>query len=332
MPKARRIDARPGLIPKVVRTHVGSWESPKLSTCGELSAARRVVLKTRPQTISEAVNKLEGLADYVQFLRQSGVSTRAGTEPAVLFRDAFVVAYEVDLGSRLERHDITPGTHKTLLSRNLALARALGVSGIQVVRGGRTSRTAVSEPMSDAHFADWETVVDAQPPRIRLHAKALLYGARGAGMDSGDFRETRGVHVHRRRDGAVVVDIKGEKTRPAVVLDRYGDQFLAVAQDLGEELLVGRWPHRHSPVTDLLDAIRGGAGLPRPLPQTLRRAYIAEVLSADLSVAVLVRQLGRHSLSEIQNALPYAQVDQLDTAPLRRGYVPQLRAVQGRAR
>ncbi len=319
MPKARLVDVRPGRIPGVVRDQVMNWKSPKLIAADEVALVRRMVLRRRPQRISEAFNQLDGLADYAQFLRQSGVILHAGTKPPVLFRDEYVMAYEMEVARRLERHEITASTRKTLVSRNLAMARALNVTGIQVVRGGRTSRTPVAEPMDDRDFAAWETTADAQPSRIRWHAQALLYGARGAGMDSGDFKETRGVHVHRRRDGAVVIDVQGEKTRLAVTLDRYGDQLLTVARELGEELLIGRWPHRHSPVSGLLDAIHGGHGLSRALPQPMRRAYVAELLSTDVSVVVLMRQLGRHSLTEIQNALPYAQTEHLDVTPLRRG-------------
>jgi hypothetical protein len=332
MPRARLVDARPSRVPKVVRDYVMKWASPKLVTADEVALIRYTVLRATPQRISEAANKLEGLADYAQFLRQSGVILHAGTKPPVLFRDEYVTAYEMEVDRRLARHEITAGTRKTLISRNLAVARALNVSGLQVVRGGRTSRVPVADPLSDADFAAWETVVGAQPPRIRLHAQALLYGARGAGMDSGDFKETRGVHVHRRRDGAVVVEVQGEKCRLAVVLDRYGEHLLAVARDLGEELLIGCWPHRHSPVSGLLDAIRGGSGLPRALPQPMRRAYVAELLSTNVSVIVLIGQLGRHGLTEVQSALPYAQTEHLDMAPLRRGVTTGLpRQIIGRA-
>ncbi|UOY03701.1 hypothetical protein [Blastococcus sp. PRF04-17] len=293
--------------------------SPKLVNAEELSLVRSTVLRRSPQRISEASNQFDGLADYAGYLRQSGVVLHATTKPSVFFKDEYVMAYEMELTRRVERTEITAGTQRTLLSRNLALARDLKVTGIQVVRGGHTSRTAVGEPMADADVASWEIVADAQTRLVRLHLKALIYGARGAGMDSADFKETRGVHVHRRRDGAVVVEIQGERSRLVVVLDRYGDRLLALARELGDELLIGRWPHRESPVSDLLLAVRGGTGLPRPLPRSMRRAYVAELLSTDVSVVVLVRQLGRHSLTEIQNALPYAQTEHLDAGPLRRG-------------
>jgi hypothetical protein len=318
MVRVHKNDKRPASAPKVVVDYVRLWTPAVALVGGDVRLLRAAVLQGRPQRIADALAELDALADLMAFLRSNGVRLTGG-EPHSLFIDEHLAGWERDVERRVKAGVIKEGTARSMVSRVVALGRRIGGPGYMLYQGGHTHRTPVNPPMPDVHFAQWELIARAQTTIISWRFQGLLYCCRGAGCESEDLRFLRGTHCVRRWDGALVIQIPGPHARTAIVLDRYADALEAVARQLGDDLIVGVWPHRNTPASDLVDAVQGGSDLMRPMPRALRRAYVVEMLCTDVSPLVLAEQLGRDSFAELESAAPYALGHSHDRSPLRVG-------------
>jgi hypothetical protein len=320
--KTRRHDQVPHRSPEVVSRFIDGWRPKRPLSGDQLAFVRRIAKKCRPQSISEANSLLDTLTDLVLFLVESGVSVGPGSDPVRIFDDIKLSAWERDLRRRLSAGAITQGTFNTRMSRlkvSLLRLREELEHGSFLMQRGHTQRGSRTPPMPDRDFDRWLQVADAQPDDLRLRFLVLLLASRGAGLASEDIRMLRGSEVLRRADGTTVIDVHGRNARVPVVLDRYADSLLAAASHFGDELVAGTWGRRVNPVGDLVDEVRGGHELPRPMPRALRRAYVIELMHTDTSALVLQRQLGGASLSELEGAIPYVDPSRLSTSNLGRG-------------
>lgn len=325
MANARNNDKKPTRSPAVVRSYIGVWQPKRPLSSDATAFVRRTAKKCRPQAISEAKSLMDSMADLVVFLVEQGVSVRAGSDVPRIFDDTKLSAWEHDLRRRRDAGTMTQGTFNSRMSRLKVSLLRLGDDvehGAFMMQHGRTRRGPLTAPMPDDAFARWLQVADAQPEETRLRLYVLLLSCRGAGLGSEDFRMLRGSDIVRRADGTTVITVHGRRARTAVVLDRFAEALSRAAAHFGDDLVVGTWAHRVNPTSDLVDAIKGGHGLPRPMPRALRRAYVIELLSTDISALVLQRQLGGESLSEIEGAIPFIDPSHLDTSYLRCGAPP----------
>lgn len=291
---------------------------------------RRTALKGRPQGIGEARSLLSALSDYVIFLIERGVSLRPASPLDRVFDDNKLSAWERDLMRRVEAKAATQGTSNSRVSTIRVLLERLEDAiehGEFLMSSGRMSRASLTPPMSDHDFLRWLQVADAQPDALRLRMRVLLIACRAAGLGSSDLQMLRGSDVVRRRDGQVVIAVRGRYGRTVEVLDRWAEELHAHAQVFGDTLIAGTWVYRVNPAYDLIHSVRGGRGLTRTqLVRSLRRAYVIEVLHTDTNPLVLQQQLGAESLSEIEGALQFVDPTVLDRSGLRHGAPTSLEA------
>ena len=306
-------------MPKEVARYVGKWKPRTALAADHVALVKKIARSRRPQSMTAAAKWLSVMADFIGVLASSGMSLNAGSSLRDVFTDSALASYEQHLRQREGAGALTAGSRRTKLSSVLAFARDLDASSDYLNTGGHTRRTEpATDPMPDAAFAQWARLADLQSPAIAPQLKALLYCSRGAGLDGTDMRYVRGTSIRSRPDGAVVIDVPGPNKRIAIVLDRYGAPLLEAARQIGDGLCVGAWPHRNNPTSDLVNSLRGGQDLPRPMPRPLRRAYVMEMLQIpDLPVVRLFDQLGRGSLSEIESALAQIPRYLFDDTPLR---------------
>jgi hypothetical protein len=320
--KTRKGDRTPTKSPVVVRRYVGDWKPERALTEDALAFVRSTTKKLRPQTISEASSLLDTLTDLVRFLDKHGVAVVPRSSFDHVFDDNKLSAWERDLKRRVEAGEIKQSTFNTRLSRLKVSLVHLGGAiehGDFMMQTGRTRRGPLTSPMPDADFARWLQVALTQTEGLRLRFLVLLLACRGAGLGPSDFKHLRGSDVILRPNGTNVIAVHGRAERIATVLDRYAEPLREAAAWFGDDLVVGTWAHRENPTSDLVNAVRGGHGLARPMPRALRRAYVIEMLHTDIGAPVLREQLGGASLSELEGALPYVDTTGLDRRALRVG-------------
>ena len=317
-PRGRVSDTRPNRSPRVVRAYVQRFEPSKLDD-DATAVVRRTVLLGSPQSNTEARDRLVATSDLVAFMIRQGVELDKKCRPRALINDSMLASWEQDMQHRVAAGELAESAAQSYFSRVRSLGLLLGLRGAYLHSRGHSRRQTVAPPMSDVHFVQWLAVAEAQSPIVSQRLLMHLMMCRGAGANATDERYIRGDSVVRRRDGALIIEIDGPSHRTAVMLDRYAEAFASLAARFGDQLLIGEWPHRENPASDLLVEVKGGLDLTRPLPAVLRRAYVVEMLSAGASVLDLKHQLGCKTLSEIQSAVPYATTKTFDSTPFRRG-------------
>ncbi|HTW01028.1 MAG TPA: hypothetical protein VMF87_12075 [Streptosporangiaceae bacterium] len=153
-------------------------------------------------------------------------------------------------------------------------------------------RDRSKKPYRPAEIAGFLALADAQPTcERRMRAAGLVCPGAGAGLIRGDLRDARGTDVTARA-GGVVVDVRGPRARTVPVLDRYHARLLAAARFAGTALVCGGTdPGRRNLTSQLVTALDGGGGLPRPGTSRLRATWLRDC-AGQLGLATFVRAAG----------------------------------------
>ena len=142
-------------------------------------------------------------------------------------------------------------------------------------------RERSKQPYCPEEIAGFLALADAQPTaERRMRGAALVCLGAGAGLIRGDLRDVRGTDVITR-SGGVIVQVRGPRERTVPVLSRYHGPLLAAAASAGDGLvLCGADPGRRNLTSPLVNALDGGAGLPRLDTSRLRATWLRDC--ADL--------------------------------------------------
>jgi hypothetical protein len=109
-----------------------------------------------------------------------------------------------------------------------------------------------------------------------MRAAGLICLGAGAGLIRGDLRDVHGTDVITR-SGGVIVQVRGVRERTVPVLPRYHGPLLAAARFAGDALvLCGTDPGRRNLTSPLVNALDGGAGLPRLDTSRLRATWLRD--------------------------------------------------------
>lgn len=168
-------------------------------------------------------------------------------------------------------------------------------------------RNRAKAPYSPSEVAAWLALGATQPTAARRHSfGGLLCLGLGAGLEGGELRGVRGVHVSRR-SGGVVVEVAGRRARVVPVAVPYQSTLLASAAFVGEGFVCGGVsPTRKNLTTDLVSRVSGGTDLGRLDIGRLRSTWLATHL-ADLGLAELFQAAGvvcSQRLGDLARQLP----------------------------
>jgi integrase len=138
-------------------------------------------------------------------------------------------------------------------------------------------RERSKQPCCPEEIAGFLALADAQPTaERRMRGAALVCLGAGAGLIRGDLRDVRGTDVITR-SGGVIVQVRGPRERTVPVLSRYHEPLLAAAASAGDGLvLCGADPGRRNLTNPLVNALDGGAGLPRLDTSRLRATWLRD--------------------------------------------------------
>lgn len=211
------------------------------------------------------------------------------------------------------RHSTT--TRSTIRSRLRCLAAHQNVPGNRPA-SPPLARSRVRPPYTASEIAAFLSLARNQGSRDkRSRLLALLYCGLGAGCAPADFRNLRGHDIGRLDDRCVVVNITSGRARQVPVLERYGPGLFDIANECGQNFLLGgRKPDRRSVTTSLLARVEGGADLPALEPGRLRSTWLATHLAAGTRMDILMTAAGLDTPTTIVDLVAHLTPVESDTA------------------
>lgn len=139
------------------------------------------------------------------------------------------------------------------------------------------ARDPLKGPYSPTEIAAYLALADAQPTLARrMRTGALICLGAGAGLCGADLREVCGSDVSRR-DGVVVVAVRGPRPRVVPVRGRFSERLVAAAGFAGDGFILGGTTATRRNLTNrLISSLAGGSDLARLDPGRLRASWLCE--------------------------------------------------------
>jgi hypothetical protein len=283
-----------------------------------------IVWSAWPTAVSDAKAYLTNLEHIVAWRIDQGARPQYLTVDDLLAPDVLERFY----ADRVDPRAVRTGKQAVANTRHWALDTLSDRVVPELQEDGRPSSSGhhqrIMQPIDDATFERWIDIAAHQrSQRLRDEFCSYLILGRGGGAQSADLRFLTGDDILRTLDGAVAADVKGAHPRLMVILHRFEDQLLQIAERASDNLLLGRWPLRKNPVGDMLDSVAGGTGLIRPVCGRLRAAYLAEMMGVQVSMKALFTQTGLRTARSMEDLLPavppYTELTAVDRAALRFG-------------
>jgi integrase len=251
-----------------VPAYIGRWRPSSVSPQAA-AFAREVITRTAPAGQERAKNLLWAagkLADY-------GIGLGLDAVPQVLLHPS--------AAERFTRcaPGLSGAARRTLRTNLRFIGRQVTPQLYPVDLPLPRERS--KQPYCPEEIAGFLALADAQPTaERRMRAAGLVCLGAGAGLIRGDLRDVRGTDVITR-SGGVIVQVRGPRERTVPVLSRYHGPLLAAAASAGDGLvLCGADPGRRNLTSPLVNALDGGAGLPRLDTSRLRATWLRDC--ADL--------------------------------------------------
>ena len=140
-------------------------------------------------------------------------------------------------------------------------------------------------------------------PKRRRAARALLALGLGAGLD-GRWVAIVAAKDVSRRGGAVLVTVGEPMGRDVVVLRRWEDEVLELADTAGDEFLVGGHSRSRRRTGHITEELSVPTGHPRLAPARLRSTWLLRHLEAGTRLPELCRAAGLESATVLSDLLP----------------------------
>jgi hypothetical protein len=211
------------------------------------------------------------------------------------------------------RHFPSRGTYRTTLRR---LGRALTKRAPWQPPPEPMRRRKIALPYSPAEMdALREDAQRQATPLRRRAARALIALGAGAGLDGRWTTRVRGTDV-LRADPAVVVQVGLPRPRLVPVLERYEEEVLLLAEEAGEEFLVGGTSSHRNRTNQLVAKLEVGHGHPRLSVPRLRSTWIVEHLIRGTRLPELLAAAGNCLIETFDELLAF--VPPLDEENVRR--------------
>jgi len=160
----------------------------------------------------------------------------------------------------------------------------------------------------------WEDAQRQSSPPRRRTAMALICLGAGAGIDGRWCTKVRGTDV-RRLGGVVVVQVNGPSPREVPVLERFEEHMLRIAEEAGDDLLIGPFSQHRNRTYKIASRFEPGHGHPNLSVKRLRSTWIVEHLSRGTRVPELLAAAGTSRVESIDELLEF--VPPLDAADAR---------------
>jgi hypothetical protein len=141
------------------------------------------------------------------------------------------------------------------------------------------------------------------PSRRRATTALILLGA-GAGLDGRWARKVRGTDVARVH-GAVLVRVGEPRAREVPVLEEYEEELLLLAQEAGDEYLVGGHTTHRNRTNEIVARFEDGHGHPRLEPKRLRSTWIVTHLAIGTRLPELLAAAGTSRIETFDTLLNF---------------------------
>lgn len=220
----------------------------------------------------------------------------------------------VERFTRAELKDFpSAATYRTVLNR---LGRLLTTTAPWEPRRIALTRRKVAVPFSAEEVADLLEDAERQSTACkRRAAAALIVLGAGAGIDGRWASKVRGRDVEQLEE-AVVVHVGTPSPRAVPILAEYECRLLQLAEQAGDELLVGgTTPHRNR-INKLVASLEIGRGHPKLALPRLRSNWIARHLQLGTRLSELLAAAGTLRIETFDELLEY--VEPLDGSDARR--------------
>lgn len=163
----------------------------------------------------------------------------------------------------------------------------------------------VSPPYSKAEMKALrgDVVRQSTTSRRRATTALILLGA-GGGLDGRWARQVRGTDV-ARVNGVVVVSVGEPRAREVPVLKEYEKELLALAQEAGDEYLVGGHTTHRNRTNEIVARFEDGHGHPRLEPKRLRSTWVVTHLTIGTRLPELLAAAGTSRIETFDTLLAF---------------------------
>jgi hypothetical protein len=202
------------------------------------------------------------------------------------------------------KHLPSRATYRTTARR---LGRMLTKSAPWEPRPERMRGRKIAVPYFPEQMEQLLEDAERQPtPLMRRGALTLIALGAGCGLDGRWVRTVRGPDV--TRTGAVVrVLVTGEAPRSVPVLERYEGLLVRLAEEAGDELLIGATSTHRNRTSKLTASLKRGPGHPVLSVPRLRSTWIVEHLTRGTRLPELLAAAGTSRIEPFDDLLVYVQ-------------------------
>ncbi len=170
---------------------------------------------------------------------------------------------------------------------------------------------AIRPPYSTAEMAAIRRIALNQPTAIQRRTMCAVVGlARGAGLDSQDFRHLGRPHVEDRDSDGIWVDIQGGRPRLVPVRRAWEEVVRAGLAGLAkDDLVIGTSTTRRNIAAKIIEQATILGDAPRIETNRLRTTWLADLLTSDVPLSVVMAVSGLTSARTITEVLQLVAAD-----------------------
>ncbi|WP_196450583.1 hypothetical protein [Planomonospora sp. ID82291] len=261
---------------------------------------RRTVATAEPLTPYSAAELLSVLTRLALFADAEGLPARPEVWLSREVIERFITAGCLHLAS---------GTRATYRSRLLRLREAVLGGECATGRPVKLSASTASRPYAPTELAALWAWAGGQPTaQLRQGCQVLLALGRGCGLDTPEIVPLRAHDVRRPGSGAVVVAVRGRRSR-LVVCRRAWEPVLAEAARLDGQTAYLFRPGHHArgknTVTGFLARTHPAPAAPALKMSRLRAGWLVELMETGVPLPVIVAAAGLDSLHALSRLLPF---------------------------
>lgn len=202
------------------------------------------------------------------------------------------------------------GRSSTCRARLRSLARDSNPAGVPAAPISYP-HTAVKAPYTAAEMAAIERVALTQPTPTQRRGMCALVGlARGAGLDSLDFRHLACPHISDRGGDGIWVDVPGPRPRLVPVRRRWEDMVrIGLEGRTRKQLVIGTSTTRRNIAAKVVEKATILGACPKIEAGRLRTTWLADLLSSDVPLAVVMAVSGLTSARTLTEILAHLDGD-----------------------
>ena len=171
--------------------------------------------------------------------------------------------------------------------------------------------TSVKAPYTAAEMAAIERVALNQPTAAQRRGMCAVVGlSRGAGLDSQDLRHLARPHVEDQGRDGIWVDVRGSRPRLVPVRRAWEPMVRIGLEGLSRnQLVIGTSTTRRNIAAKIVEKATILGSCPKIEASRLRTTWLADVLTADVPLAVVMAVSGLSSARTITEVLAHLDAD-----------------------